>query len=178
MADCFQTARGRDGDDRVPPFRGAGSGLRLRIRARQERRIRFEWCAGPVRILGEGGRATGVLFQRTELLEPATREQPGARNSGSEFVLAADMVVKALGTGASARPGLGRAGPANRRGAIVVDRATLMTAFLGSSPAATACATAARSLTPCRTGKLRRKEFMVLSPSDRPLEGAPGPCPT
>jgi dihydropyrimidine dehydrogenase (NAD+) subunit PreT len=93
--------------------------------------VRFEWCAGPVRILGEAGRVTGVLFQRTELLEPATRTSPVRGIPGSEFVLPADMVVKALGQEhlldlVSALPGL-----QIEKGAIVVDRATLMTGVPG-----------------------------------------------
>ena len=35
--------------------------------------VRFEWCAQPVRILGEAGRVNGVLFQRTQLEEPLGR---------------------------------------------------------------------------------------------------------
>ncbi len=93
--------------------------------------VRFEWCVQPVRIVGEAGRATGVLFQRTELPEPATRTSPVRGVPGSEFVLAADMVVKALGQEhlldlLSALKGL-----EVKKGAIVVDGATLMTSIPG-----------------------------------------------
>ncbi len=93
--------------------------------------VRFEWCVQPLRIIGEAGRATGVLFQRTELPEPATRTSPVRGVPGSEFVLAADMVVKALGQEhlldlLSALPGL-----EVKKGAIVVDGATLMTSIPG-----------------------------------------------
>ncbi len=51
--------------------------------------VRFEWYAQPVRIVERDGRAAGVEFVRTRgQLEPIP---------GSEFVIAADMVVKALG---------------------------------------------------------------------------------
>jgi dihydropyrimidine dehydrogenase (NAD+) subunit PreT len=91
--------------------------------------VRFEWCVQPLRIVGEAGRATGVLFQRTELPEPATRSSPVRGVPGSEFALAADMVVKALGQEPlldllSAVPGL-----EVKKGAIVVDGATLMTSI-------------------------------------------------
>jgi dihydropyrimidine dehydrogenase (NAD+) subunit PreT len=93
--------------------------------------VRFEWCVQPLRIVGEAGRATGVVFQRTELPEPATRSSPVRAVPGSEFLLPADMVVKALGQEhlldlVAAVPGL-----QTKKGAIVVDRATLMTSIPG-----------------------------------------------
>ncbi len=86
--------------------------------------VRFEWCAAPVRILGADTRVTGVEFQKTELDEPATRSGRVRPVAGSEFVLAADMVVKALGQEhlldlIAAVPGLH-----HEKGTIVVDRAT------------------------------------------------------
>ena len=71
--------------------------------------VRFEWCARPVRILGEGGRVTGVVFQRTELDEPATRSSPVRRSSGIRVRSSRRHGGEGAGTGASARPGLGRA---------------------------------------------------------------------
>ncbi len=93
--------------------------------------VHFEWCVQPLRILGEAGRATGVLLQMTELDVPATRTSPLRGVPGSEFILPADMVVKALGQEhlidlLAALPGL-----EIDRGAVVVDRATLMTSVPG-----------------------------------------------
>jgi glutamate synthase (NADPH/NADH) small chain len=59
--------------------------------------IRFEWFAQPVRIVGEGGNARGVEFVRTELEDSRSRQGRVRPISGSNFVLPADMVVKALG---------------------------------------------------------------------------------
>jgi glutamate synthase (NADPH/NADH) small chain len=59
--------------------------------------IRFEWFAQPVRIVGEGTAARGVEFVRTELDDPCSRRGSVRPISGSNFILAADMVVKALG---------------------------------------------------------------------------------
>ena len=86
--------------------------------------VRFEWCAQPVRIVGQGGRVTGVVFQKTELDGPATRTSPVRGAPGTEFTLSADMVIKALGQEhllelVSVVPGL-----QIEKGAIVVDRAT------------------------------------------------------
>ena len=91
----------------------------------------FEWCAGPVRILGEAGRVTGVVFQRTELEDPLRRTGPVRCVPDSDFVLKADMVVKALGQEhlldlVKALPGLHV-----NEGAVVVDRGSLMTSVPG-----------------------------------------------
>src|SRR5205085_8749715 len=70
------------------------------------------------------GRAAGVEFVRTRPAGPAGRNGPPAAVSGSEFVLPADMVVKALGQEPllellRALPGLRVDG-----GKVVVDRAS------------------------------------------------------
>jgi glutamate synthase (NADPH/NADH) small chain len=93
--------------------------------------VRFEWCVQPVRILGEDGRVTGVLFQRTEPDGHRSRTSPVRGIAGSEFVLPADMVVRALGQEhllglVSAVPGL-----QIEKGAVVVNRATMMTSIPG-----------------------------------------------
>jgi glutamate synthase (NADPH/NADH) small chain len=59
--------------------------------------VRFEWFAQPVRIIGEKGAATGVEFQRTQLEGADSRTARIKAVPGSNFVIAADMVVKALG---------------------------------------------------------------------------------
>jgi dihydropyrimidine dehydrogenase (NAD+) subunit PreT len=59
--------------------------------------VRFEWHVLPVRILGRDGRALGVEFARTEPAGADERRGEFRTVPGSEFVLEADMVVKALG---------------------------------------------------------------------------------
>jgi glutamate synthase (NADPH/NADH) small chain len=86
--------------------------------------VRFEWCAQPVRVVGDGGRVIGVEFQRTEFGDPGTRTGSVRGLPGTEFTLPADMVIKALGQEhlldlVSAIPGL-----QINKGAVVVDRAT------------------------------------------------------
>jgi glutamate synthase (NADPH/NADH) small chain len=85
--------------------------------------VRFEWLAQPVRVVGNG-RAEGVEFVRTELDEPASRNSKVKPIAGSNFVLAADMIVKALGQEPllevlKALPGLKL-----DKGQVVVDRTT------------------------------------------------------
>jgi glutamate synthase (NADPH/NADH) small chain len=60
--------------------------------------VRFEWYAMPVKVVaGTDGRAAGVQFVRTKLDDPTARDSRMLKVPGSEFVLPADMVVKALG---------------------------------------------------------------------------------
>lgn len=59
--------------------------------------IRFEWFAQPIRILAENGAARGVEFLRTLPEDPQSRQSRLRPIAGSNFVLHADMIVKALG---------------------------------------------------------------------------------
>ncbi len=59
--------------------------------------VRFEWYAQPVRMIAAAGVAGGVEFARTALDEPRSRDSKLRTVPGSNFVLPADMVVKALG---------------------------------------------------------------------------------
>jgi dihydropyrimidine dehydrogenase (NAD+) subunit PreT len=93
--------------------------------------VRFEWLAQPIRVLGDGYSVQGVEFVRTELEDPTSRSGRVRTLAGSNFVLPADMVVKALGQEplldlAAALPDL-----RCERGTIVVDRATGATSIPG-----------------------------------------------
>jgi glutamate synthase (NADPH/NADH) small chain len=86
--------------------------------------VRFEWFVQPRRIVAEMGRASRVEFVRTESADPGSRQSPVRPVAGSEFVVWADLIVKALGQEAllellRALPGLKLDG-----GKVVVDRAT------------------------------------------------------
>lgn len=59
--------------------------------------IRFEWLAQPVRVVGQNGTASGMEFVRTALDDPRSRDSKLRTVPGSNFVIAADMIVKALG---------------------------------------------------------------------------------
>src|SRR5262249_14503081 len=86
--------------------------------------VRFEWFVQPMRIVAENGVARGVEFVRTELTQPSSRQSPVRPVAGSEFVLSADVIVKALGQEPLLE--LLEALPDLRidRGKVVVDRAT------------------------------------------------------
>ena len=59
--------------------------------------VRFEWHAMPLRVVERDGVAVGVEFIRVEPGESSGRLHAVQPIAGSEFVIAADMVVKALG---------------------------------------------------------------------------------
>src|SRR5262249_20640413 len=86
--------------------------------------VRFEWFVQPVRVVAEGGVARGVEFVRTALEDPASPQSSIRPIAGSEFIMPADMIVKALGQEPLLEllrvlPGLQLDG-----GKVVVDRAT------------------------------------------------------
>ncbi|HWE40090.1 MAG TPA: NAD(P)-dependent oxidoreductase, partial [Isosphaeraceae bacterium] len=107
--------------------------------------VRFEWHASPLRVVGRGAQAVGVEFARTEV-EAGSRRGELRLIPGSEFVIEADMIVKALGqeplidlldalpglthgrgriavdaSGATSIPGLYAGGDCLRNGGEVVD---------------------------------------------------------
>jgi glutamate synthase (NADPH/NADH) small chain len=93
--------------------------------------VQFAWFAQPVRIVGEDGRARGVEFVQTRLDGPGSRGGRIRTIPGSNHVLPADMVVKALGQEPlldliAALPGL-----KHERGRIVVGPATGATSVPG-----------------------------------------------
>ena len=93
--------------------------------------VRFEWFAQPVRILADRSETRGVEFLRTELEDPTSRSGNIRTVAGSNFVIAADMVVKALGQEPlldllAALPGL-----RCEQGRIIVDRTTGATSIAG-----------------------------------------------
>ena len=84
--------------------------------------VRFDWQAVPLRVVERGGKAAGVEFARAA----ASTTRGGELNvvPGSEYVVEADMVVKALGQAAlldllDALPGL-----EHDRGRVAVDPET------------------------------------------------------
>jgi glutamate synthase (NADPH/NADH) small chain len=87
--------------------------------------VRFEWHAQPVRFVAAAdGRMAGVEFIRTKASGPESRSAKLMTVPGSQFVVPADMAVKALGQEPllellRALPGLKVEG-----GKLAVDRAT------------------------------------------------------
>jgi dihydropyrimidine dehydrogenase (NAD+) subunit PreT len=93
--------------------------------------VRFEWFAQPIRVIGDGGMARGVEFLRTELEKGDSRSGLLTTLAGSNFVIPADMIVKALGQEplddlVAALPELKR-----ENGSILVDPATRATTIAG-----------------------------------------------
>jgi len=86
--------------------------------------VRFEWFVQPVRVVANQGVAAGVEFVRTKSEDATSRQSPVRPVPNSNFVVAADMIVKALGQEPllellETLPGL-----QIDRGKLAVDRAT------------------------------------------------------
>ena len=119
--------------------------------------IRFEWFAQPVRILGEGGKDRGRRVPPDRARRPGFDGPAGSgRCPAPNFSFRADMVVKALGQEPmvdllAALPGL--RSDAGGSSSIVTPARR---ASPGCLPAATACATAARSSMRSRMARSRR----------------------
>ncbi len=68
----------------------------------KEEGIRFELCTSPIRIIGEQGAVTAIECVRMDLCE---LDESGRRSpkpvAGSEFNIAVDIVIIAVGTGAN-----------------------------------------------------------------------------
>jgi len=93
--------------------------------------IEFAWLVAPVRICGDQGGVTGVEFVRTRLADESDRTARLTAIDGSEFVLDADMVVKALGQQPLAGFISGIEGLETKKGRIAVDPATMQTSVPG-----------------------------------------------
>ncbi len=66
--------------------------------------VRLVWQALPVSIRGDGGRVEGIELRRTEPGPPDASGRPAAQPvAGSEFVIACDTVIVALGQAKLAR---------------------------------------------------------------------------
>ena len=119
--------------------------------------VQFAWHAQPLRIVAREGRAVGVEFGQTVDDGSTSRRGTLRLVPGSEFVIEADMIVKALGQEPLidrllARPMQAldsRAGPNHRRSADGGHEASR-----GCSPGAIVSATGARVVDAVRDGKV------------------------
>ena len=97
----------------------------------KEEGIEFRLLANPTRILGEGGRVSGMEIIHMQLGEPdASGRRSPVEIAGSEEMLAVDSVVIAIGQ--TPNPIIKRAEPdivTNRHGCIVIDEASCMTSM-------------------------------------------------
>jgi len=93
--------------------------------------VRFEWYAQPARVVQRNGAASGVEFVRTRPADPADRRAKLEVIAGSEFVLEADMIVKALGQDALVEFLQGIPGLRLEHGRPMVDPVTMQTSVPG-----------------------------------------------
>jgi len=99
----------------------------------EEEGVTIHYLAAPVKILGSGGRVSGIECLRMELGEP---DESGRRRpvpvTGSAFILAADAVVPAIGQSVDlSLLSDGRQWNVSRRGTLEVDPVTFGTTMQG-----------------------------------------------
>lgn len=95
-----------------------------------EEGVEFIYLTAPLEVLGEGGKVTGLKCQKMELSEPdASGRRKPVPIEGSEFTLAVDAVVEAIGS-SSDNDGLDGVAVSDR-GYIIVDADTLATGRAG-----------------------------------------------
>ena len=91
--------------------------------------VRFHWLAQPVEIVARDGRAAAVKFAETRLEEPdASGRRRATPVPGSDFEVACDMVIPALGQSRFLAILHESRGIELNRGSIAVDRPTGRTA--------------------------------------------------
>jgi len=94
--------------------------------------VKIHYLASPLQILTQAGRVTGLLCQRMELGEPdASGRRRPIPIAGSEFELAVDMVVPAIGQEAALAPLRDSGIRLNPNGTIQVDEVTYATSRPG-----------------------------------------------
>ena len=100
----------------------------------EEEGVEFVWMAAPTEVLGSSGKANGVRAVRMHLgVADSSGRQAPQPIEGSDFTLAADMVIKALGFDPEDIPALfGEPGLAvTRWGTLVADPVSAMTTLDG-----------------------------------------------
>jgi glutamate synthase (NADPH/NADH) small chain len=109
-------------------------GSKREVAHAEEEGVVFEWLAAPKAVLGEAGGVTGLRAVKMRLGPPdASGRRTPQEAAGSDFDLAADLVIKALGFEPEDTPALfGEPRLAvTRRGTLRVDPSTLETSVSG-----------------------------------------------
>ncbi len=79
------------------------------IRGAREEGVNVETLVGPIRVVEEGGKATGIELVRMDLadVDRSARRRPSPRE-GSEFTVSTDLIISAIGQDADLEIGPGR----------------------------------------------------------------------
>jgi glutamate synthase (NADPH/NADH) small chain len=144
--------------------------------------IEFEWLAAPVEILDDGQRnVRGVRCVRMVLGEPdeSGRRRP-APESGSEFEIAADMVVYAIGTNANPIIGQTSKLKLDRRGYLATGECleTSIPGVFAGGDIVTGAATVIEAMGAGRRAARAMKAFLGLRDTDaiyRETQDEPAP---
>ncbi|MFI5143657.1 MAG: NADPH-dependent glutamate synthase, partial [Thermoanaerobaculales bacterium] len=135
--DCLRTAKRLGAEEVICVYRrtrNESPARREELEHAEEEQIDFRWLSAPLAVYGnDEGFVTGMQVQRMELGEPdASGRRRPVPIAGSEYDIAVDTVVMAIGQGPNplatrSTPGL----ELNRHGNIVCDEKTLATSIPG-----------------------------------------------
>ncbi len=139
------------------------------IEAAEQEGVKIQFLTAPSGVVGKDGRVTGLECVKTELGEPdASGRRRPVPVKGSEFVVAADMVIAAIGE-VPDLAFLGTSGVAVEKGTITVDPRTMATNVKGvfaggdvvSGPATVIEAIAAGTRAACAIGRFLRGQDLA-----------------
>lgn len=134
--------------------------------------VEFRFRSQPVRVLGEGGKVTGLECVRMEVTEPGEDGRRGIREiPGSNFVLECDQVIKAIGQ-EKLHHVLSQFGVRTERGYAVIDdemRTSNPKVFAGGD--ATKIKGDAMTVTAVQDGKLAARYIHAWLTSQPPVQG-------
>ena len=141
--------------------------------------IEFHWLTNPIAILDDGARGVGAMrCQRMELGEPdaSGRRRPVA-SAGSDFDLACDTVVFAIGTDANPILGETSSLALNERGYIKADEdlATSIAGVYAGGDIVTGAATVIEAMGAGRRAARAMKRYLGLVDSDVAYRDGSGP---
>ena len=133
--DCVRTARRLGFDDVKIIYRRTEAEMPadpLEIKEAKEEGVDFQFLVAPFRIIAEDNKVTGMECLRMELGEP---DPSGRRRpipiDGSNFVIACDAVIPAVGQAATVDRVISDRGTVSRWNTLLVDEVTLQTSRMG-----------------------------------------------
>ena len=161
--------------------RGEMPAARWEVEEAEEEGIKLHFLAAPLKIIGEDGKVSDVECIKMALGEPDSSGRPRpVPMPGSEFVLAVDSVIAAIGQHPDLSPVTEESGLRRERGNIVADPDTLLTDMKGvfaGGDCVTGTATAVEAIAAGRKAALAIDRFFKgeeLGGAKRPLNVSKG----
>jgi len=133
--DAARTALRLDAEEVTIVYRRSRSEMpasEWEVEEAEEEDVKLHFLAAPTKIIGENGKVSGIECIKMVLGEPDASGRPRPKPMpGSEFVLAVDSVIAAIGQRPDLSPVAEESGLRTERGNIVADTDTLLTDMKG-----------------------------------------------